>query len=37
MERPGCDDKGICIVEDDPDPSMSCEDYESSSDDYENE
>ena len=23
-----CDEKGYCSVEDDPDPSVSCEDYE---------
>lgn len=28
IERPGCDENGICICEDDPDPIDSCEDYE---------
>lgn len=29
IERPGCDSKGYCVCEDDEDPSIVCEDYES--------
>ena len=29
IETPGCDDEGNCICEEDPDPSISCETYES--------
>ena len=28
MERPGCDEEGYCVCEDDEEPLDSCEDYE---------
>ena len=27
-QRPGCSDDGYCICEEDPDPGITCEDYE---------
>ena len=32
IERPGCNDDGICICADDEDPSFLCEDYDSGDD-----
>ena len=29
IERNGVDESGYCVCEDDPDPSVTCEDYES--------
>lgn len=29
QKQGGCDDKGVCVVGDDPEPSRNCENYES--------
>jgi hypothetical protein len=29
IERPGCDENGICICSDDEDPTILCEDFDS--------
>jgi len=29
QKQQGCDDEGICVVSDDPDPARSCDTYES--------
>ena len=39
IEMQGCDERGICVCDDDPNPEDSCEDYNSDSnyDDWEEE
>jgi len=34
IEQNGCDENGNCICEEDPDPSIMCEDYQSIDDDW---
>ncbi len=34
FESPGVDEDGICICEEDEDPTILCEDYESDGNDY---